>query len=205
MPQKSDIWNRIRNWNAFKDIKRSRLWKISQPALFLPDLYCLPCRDISHSIVALAPDRNAGRIVDGKAIRRKNKAFIRLHIIIDFKVGRVPNVLSAGNKIKKFFNHLPVVMLLKFIAVAPEVVKPGIPLRNLFHKFPCERHKLGIVMVAGGPKPQPILWQHEAMVGMDSARVDDARKAQKLNDFIVVRSVRVRAAAHQNAELLRCV
>ena len=62
-----------------------------------------------------------GWVVDDIAVGAHDERLICADIVIYFDVCGIPRVLLAADRIAEAFKHVPVLIIVKFIAVSPEI------------------------------------------------------------------------------------
>ena len=72
------------------------------------------------------PDVDSRRIMYQSSVNGHPECLIRLDVIVYLNICSVPNVLTATDIFGELLNNVPVISVIKFIAVTPNVEQPVI-------------------------------------------------------------------------------
>ena len=73
------------------------------------------------------PNGHSGGVMDAFAVQGDLQAAVGFYVVVNFDVGGVPDVLFVGNFFGEGFDSVPVVLLVEFVGVTPDVEEVGMP------------------------------------------------------------------------------
>ena len=99
-------------------------------------------------------------------IVRGLQALVCLDIIVYIDIRCVPDIVSAARILTEALDNLPIVVIVKFIAVSPQIehLRIAVSVRNL-NKALDKLHKPWVIVMAGGVKLQPDFGEIEILRG----------------------------------------
>ena len=166
-------------------------------------LNCLTGGDTVVLATVPKPNGNSRGIVDKGLVERGFQPVIGMNILVNFHIGGVPDILPATHKFGKFLNHMPVVVIVKLIAVSPNIEQHGRTpqIYRGSEEFLRQLHKLRVFVVAGGIQLQPVLGEMETVRRADSTGIGHATHIQNVDDCIIVNTVGIGHTPHNRAEI----
>ena len=147
------------------------------------------------------PNVGDGGVVNHFAVCADDEGFVGFDVVIDLDVGGVPDVLFAADVLGEALDDVPVVVVVKLVAVTPDVEKPILRRVARFggDKLLGKRHQLGVVVMTSGVEGKPILRKSEAERAVYRAGIGDATGIEHLDGLVVKVAVGVRHTARQRA------
>ena len=138
------------------------------------------------------------RIVDKVVVAGKLQALEVIHAVHEFNVGAVPHVIPAADERAEVLHELPVVIIVKLVAVAPYIHEIEVLLFE--QRIECLAVLEQAVLVMTGRLPAVrVFRQCEAVGGTNHAGVADAAQRQKPFDVFGQRAVGIAQAAYRIA------
>ena len=122
----------------------------------------------------------------------------RCDIVVNFDIGRVPDIVPAADEFQKPLNDRPVAVALVFVRMPPQVkqLRRAVPIHRR-QKLLRQRHQFRIGVVARRRHPQPVRRDREPLRRHRGARIRDPRHAQNLDHIVAVRPERIRHPARR--------
>ena len=105
------------NIRLFAQFQSEQSW------FLLVDIDGLSAWNAVKHFVALHPHVNGRWVVHANVIHRPNKGVVGGYVAVDLSVGSIPNVISATNLCQKIFHYIPIVVVIKLVAMSPNVEK----------------------------------------------------------------------------------
>ena len=94
--------------------------------LILPEFLGFTGSYLIYGVVESEPYGDSRGVVDDIGFYGKLQSTVRLHILVNFHVGGVPDVIATADLLTEGFDAVPVIVLLKFIRVSPYVEEPRV-------------------------------------------------------------------------------
>ena len=146
-----------------------------------------------------------GRIGQHFSVRCAFQPVICLYVIIDFGVGCIPHVFAVADLFGKGFENVPVVVVIVFKAVPPEVeqlriVPPEVPALGILQKCVGQLCQSRGAVVAGRLQPQPVVRNVEAAARDGRAGVSDPAAPDNVHGVVVKAAVGICHALDDAAE-----
>ena len=145
---------------------------------------------VSLAFVA-EPEVDGGGVVDDGIVYAGLEGLVGFDVVVNFDVGSVPDIVPAAGVGGEFFDDIPVVIVVEFVAVAPEVEHPVLgSVAGLFlHEFPGSIHQVRTFVMVGGVEGQPVFGEAERFCGFGGAAIADAAGFQGFQHRVAVGAV----------------
>ena len=118
--------------------------------------------------------------------------------MVYFHIRRVPDLLSSAHPVTEALDHVPVVRVVKFVAVPPQVEQAGTPGSGA-EEGVAQFGKTRVPVMAGGVPGEEILRKVEFFGGYRRAGVHDAQRLQPFAHLRDVGAVGIGHSAHGRA------
>ena len=147
------------------------------------------------------PDGTGGGVMDVLAVKGDVEAAVGFHVVVDFNVGGIPDVIVVGDFFGESLDAVPVILLVKFVGVAPDIEEVGVEAAfGEAQKFLGEGEEVSFIVVAGGTEAEPVLGNAEVHGGLNSAAIDDACGFEGIYGIVVKVAVGVGTATDDLAK-----
>ena len=158
--------------------------------------------DAAGHVGVLEPHGDGGGVVDGLARHREVQTVEGLHVIVNFNISGVPDIIAATQLLAGGLHQIPVVVGIKLVGVTPNAEEPGgipntgLAVDEVLHQI----HEAGILVVDGGRHTEPVGGNGEIDGGLGGTGVGDTVVAENVHGHIVIGTHGVGATADDAAE-----
>lgn len=161
-----------------------------------------PCFNRHDLAFVLHPNVGGGRVKDDVPVGAGTQLAAGVQVVHNLDICRVPNILLAAHFLAEGADDLPVVMLLKLVAMSPQVEQLQPEWQFPRKEAVAQLVQLRVIVMASWVEAQPFVGNLKVVGADDSAGISNAAGAQGVDGFVAVCAVRVRKAADDFAKQL---